>query len=236
MGSKTIFFQSMELKEAKFQQKVEEVLKALEGENYLVEPQRLRKLVEILLRRQKDLVLFSENVRNEHNFSALIRTADAVGVLNIYYTYEGNKTKIYNEHITMGSHKWVFLHRVNNAVETLKKLKEEGFQIVATRLAENSLHFREVDYTKPTVVVVGNELDGVSEEVAQVADFNVVIPMYGMAQSLNVSVATAVILYEAQRQREAKGMYEKPKLSLEEIKRILQKWAYEDIIEDRKRV
>ncbi len=226
----------MELKEAKFQQKVEEVLKALEGENYLVEPQRLKKLVEILLRRQKDLVLFSENVKNEHNFSALIRTADAVGVLNIYYTYDGNKTKIYNEHITMGSHKWVFLHKVNNAVETLKKLKEEGFQIVATRLAENSLHFREVDYTKPTVVIVGNELDGVSEEVAQVADFNVVIPMYGMAQSLNVSVATAVILYEAQRQREAKGMYEKPQLTLEEIKNILRKWAYEDIIEDRKRV
>ncbi len=226
----------MELKEAQFQQKVEEVLKALEGENYLVEPQRLKKLVEILLRRQKDLVLFSENVKNEHNFSALIRTADAVGVLNIYYTYDGNKTKIYNEHITMGSHKWVFLHKVNNAVETLKKLKEEGFQIVATRLAENSLHFREVDYTKPTVVIVGNELDGVSEEVAQVADFNVVIPMYGMAQSLNVSVATAVILYEAQRQREAKGMYEKPQLTLEEIKTILRKWAYEDIIEDRKRV
>ena len=214
---------------------VEEVLKALEGENYLVEPQRLRKLVEILLRRQKDLILFSENVKNEHNFSAIIRTCDAVGVLNIYYTYDGKKTKIYNEHITMGSHKWVFLHRVENAVETLKGLKERGFQIVATRLVGNSVHFREVDYTKPTVVVVGNELEGVSEEVASVADYNVVIPMYGMAQSLNVSVATAVILYEAERQRSLKGFYNKPQLSLEEIKEILRKWAYEDIIEDRRR-
>jgi len=215
---------------------VEEVLKALEGKNYLVEPQRLRKLVEILLRRQKDLILFSENVKNEHNFSAIIRTCDAVGVLNIYYTYDGNKTKIYNEHITMGSHKWVFLHRVENAVETLKGLKERGFQIVATRLVGNSVHFREVDYTKPTVVVVGNELEGVSEEVASVADYNVVIPMYGMAQSLNVSVATAVILYEAERQRSLKGLYDKPQLSLEEIKEILRKWAYEDIIADRKRI
>jgi len=215
---------------------VEEVLKALEGENYLVEPQRLKKLVEILLRRQKDLILFSENVKNEHNFSAIIRTCDAVGVLNIYYTYDGNKTKIYNEHITMGSHKWVFLHRVENAVDTLKGLKEKGFQIVATRLVGNSVHFREVDYTKPTVVVVGNELEGVSEEVAEVADYNVVIPMYGMAQSLNVSVATAVILYEAERQRSLKGFYEKPQLSLEEIKQILRKWAYEDIISDRKRI
>ena len=214
---------------------VEEILKVLEGENYLVEPQRLRKLVEILLRRQKDLILFSENVKNEHNFSAIIRTCDAVGVLNIYYTYEGNKTKIYNEHITMGSHKWVFLHRVENAVKTLKGFKEKGFQIVATRLVGNSVHFREVDYTKPTVVVVGNELEGVSEKVASVADYNVVIPMYGMAQSLNVSVATAVILYEAERQRSLKGFYNKPHLSLEEIKEILQKWAYKDIIEDRKR-
>ena len=215
---------------------VEEVLKALERENYLVEPQRLRKLVEILLKRQKDLILFSENVKNEHNFSAIIRTCDAVGVLNIYYTYDGNKTKIYNEHITMGSHKWVFLHRVENAVETLKSLKEKGFQIVATRLVGNSVHFREVDYTKPTVVVVGNELEGVSEEVASVADYNVIIPMYGMAQSLNVSVAAAVILYEAERQRSLKGFYNNPQLSLDEIKKILQKWAYEDIIQDRRRI
>ena len=99
-------------------------------------------MVEILLKRQKDLIVFSENVKNEHNFSAIIRTCDAVGVLNIYYTYEGNKTKIYNERITMGSHKWVFLRRVRNAVETLKELKEKGFQIVATRLVGDSVHFR----------------------------------------------------------------------------------------------
>ncbi len=212
---------------------VEEYLELLKDENYLVEPQRLKRLLEVLLRRQKDLILFSENVKNEHNFSAIIRTCDSVGVLNIYYTYEGSKTKIYNENITMGSHKWVFLHRVQDAVETLTNLKKEGFQIVATRLVGNSIHFREVDYTKPTVVVVGNELDGVSEKVASVADYNVVIPMYGMAQSLNVSVATAVILYEAERQRSQKGMYNKPQLSLEEIKRILQKWAYEDVIREK---
>ena len=99
----------------------------------------------------------------------------------------------------------------------------------------NSVHFRSVDYTKPTVIVVGNELEGVSEEVGKVADVNVVIPMYGMAQSLNVSVATAVLLYEAERQRSQRGLYEKPQLTLEEIKAILKKWAYEDVIEDRSR-
>ena len=214
---------------------LKKLLETLKGENYLVEPQRLEKILRVLLRRQKDLILFSENVKNEHNFSAIIRTCDAVGVLNIYYTYEGNKTKLYNERITMGSHKWVFLHRVENAVETLKRLKGEGFQIVATRLVGNSVDFRKVDYTKPTVIVVGNELEGVSEEVGKVADGNVVIPMYGMAQSLNVSVATAVLLYEAERQRSQKGFYDKSQLTLEEIKEILRKWAYEDVIKERKR-
>jgi len=83
--------------------------------------------------------------------------------------------------------------------------------------------------------VVGNELEGVSEEVDRIADINVVIPMYGMAQSLNVSVATAILLYEAERQRSKKGFYEQPQLSFEEIKNILEKWAYEDVIEERKR-
>jgi tRNA (guanosine-2'-O-)-methyltransferase len=215
---------------------LDKLFETLKGENYLVESQRLKRLLEVLLRRQKDLLVFSENVQNEHNFSAIIRTCDAVGVLNIYYTYLGKKQKIYNENITMGSHKWVFLHRVEDAVKTLRDLKEKGFQVVATRLVGNSVHFREVDYTKPTVIVVGNELEGVSEEVAAEADYNVVIPMYGMAQSLNVSVATAVLLYEAQRQREAKGFYNRPQLSIEEIKTILRKWAHDDIIEDRKRI
>ena len=215
---------------------IEEVLERLKGGEYLVEPQRLRRLVEVLLKRQKDLVVFSENVKNEHNFSAIIRTCDAVGVLNLYYTYDGNKTKIYNEHITMGSHKWVFLHRVEDAVSTLEGFKKRGFQVVATKISPNSVCFWEIDYTKPTVVVVGNELKGVSEEVSQIADVNMIIPMYGMAQSLNVSVATAVILYEAQRQRSQKGMYDKPQLTVEEIKEILKKWAYEGVIEERKRV
>jgi tRNA (guanosine-2'-O-)-methyltransferase len=213
-----------------FNKYLEEYFEIFSKENFLVEPQRLKRMLKVLLRKQKNLIVFSENVKNEHNFSAIIRTCDAVGVLNIYYTYLGNKTKIWNEHITMGSHQWVFLHKVENAVKTLLDFKKKGFQIIATRLVGNSLHFREIDYTKPTVIVVGNELEGVSEEVAEVADYNVIIPMYGMAQSLNVSVATAVILYEAERQRSAKGLYNKPSLTLEEIRKILYKWAYEDII------
>ena len=199
-------------------------------EKVLVLERRLRRFEEVLKRRQKDLVLFVENVKNEHNFSAIVRTCDAVGVLNIYFYHEGRKSLPINEGITMGAHKWVLLHRVDEPITALKSLRRKGFQVVSTWLDEDSVDFRSVDYTKPTLIVVGNELDGVSERVAELSDVRIKIPMFGMVQSLNVSVATAVILYEAQRQREKKGMYEKSSLSPREIERIIHKWGYEDVI------
>ena len=202
---------------------------------YLVVEKRLRRLKDVLEKRQKDLIVFVDNVKNEHNFSAIIRTCDAVGVLYIYYYHaEGKKAKI-NEGITQGSHKWVFIEKVDNPINKVREFKEKGFQIVATWISKDSVDFRSVDYTKPTVIIVGNELQGVSPELAELADKKIVIPMFGMAQSLNVSVATGIILYEAQNQRWKKGMYDKPSLSKEEISRILRKWAYEDVIRERKR-
>ncbi|MDQ7037720.1 MAG: TrmH family RNA methyltransferase [Aquificota bacterium] len=200
------------------------------GERFLVLDRRIERFREVLVRRQKDLVLFVDNVKNEHNFSALIRTCDAVGVMRILYYYEGRKDVPINESITLGSERWVFLERVQDRTGKLKDLKDTGFQIVVTWLGEDSVDFREADYTKPTVLVVGNELMGVSEEVLPLADLRVKIPMFGMAGSLNVSVATGIILYEAQRQREEKGMYDRPTLSEEEIERIIGKWAFEDVI------
>ncbi len=201
----------------------------------LVLERRLRRFREVLERRQKDLVVFVDDVKNEHNFSAILRTCDAVGVLRVYYYYEGKKDPKINEGITIGAHRWLFIERVYSKEELLGRFKEEGFQIVATWLGEESVNYREVDYTKPTLVVVGNELKGVSEECLKFADVRIKIPMMGMVQSLNVSVATGVILYEAQKQRWEKGLYSKPTLSEEEIEKILHLWAYEKVIEDRKR-
>ncbi|SNZ02860.1 tRNA (guanosine-2'-O-)-methyltransferase [Persephonella hydrogeniphila] len=190
---------------------------------------RAQKIRNILKKRQKDLQIFSDNVTNQHNFSAILRTSDAVGVLYLYYRYLG-EGELINEEITMGSHKWVIHQEVKDINSFFKEKKKEGFQIVATYLSEDSVHFREIDYTKPTLIVVGNEIQGVSKEVLEYADNKIIIPMYGMAQSLNVSVATGVILYEAQRQREEKGMYDKPSLSEEEIENILHKWSTEELI------
>ncbi len=195
--------------------------------NFLT-PQRLKRFREVLERRQKDLIVFAEDVKNEHNFSAIIRTCDAVGVMKVLYSSEAKKIPL-NEGITVGSEKWVEVERVQDPIRKLTELKKLGFQIVATYISSESVNFREVDYTKPTVIVVGNELKGVSEEVLKVSNRKIVIPMVGMARSLNVSVATAVILYEAQRQREEKGMYDKPSLSEEEIEGILEKWAMREV-------
>ncbi len=202
---------------------------------YLVLERRLKRMREVLERKQKDLILFMERVRNEHNFSALIRTAEAVGILEIYYGYEEGKKASINDAITLGAHRWVFIKEVQDVENTLKNLKKQGFQIIVTWLGEDTLDYREVDYTKPSVIVVGNELEGVSSRTLQLADAKVKIPMMGMVQSLNVSVATGIILYEAFRQREKKGMYKKCQLSEKEIEHILYKWVYEEVLKERKK-
>ena len=194
---------------------------------------RLRKIKEVLSRRQRDLRVFVANVKNEHNFSAILRTCDAVGVMYVHYYYEGKDLPI-NRGITIGAEKWVHLIREEDTLKALQRLKEEGFQIVATHLSAKSVDFRDVDYTKPTVVVLGNEYRGVSEDVLRVANVNILIPMYGMVQSLNVSVANAVILYEAQRQRLKAGMYERGNLTEEEYEYFLRLWTYERVISERR--
>jgi len=198
---------------------------------YLVTKKRLEKMKKILYTRQWTLRVFMDYVYSPHNLSAIVRTCDAVNVGKLYYRHQ-KKIKLNNE-ITMGAHKWIFHEYVDDIEEFYKNIKKEGYQIVVTMLDETSIDFREVDYTKPTLIVLGNEVDGVSEVSIKYANKKVIIPMYGMSQSLNVSVANAVMLYEAERQRSIKGMYDKPSLPLELIETTLKKWAYDDILEEK---
>ncbi len=195
---------------------------------YLVTPERLEKMKRILQTRQNTLRVFMDYVYSHHNLSAIVRTCDAVNVGKLYYRHQ-KKVKLNNE-ITMGAHKWIFTEYVEDIEKFYQNIKSKGYQVVVTLLDKDTIDFREVDYTKPTLIVLGNEVDGASEVSIKYADKKVIIPMYGMSQSLNVSVANAVILYEAQRQRAAKGMYDKPSLPPEIIEKTLRKWAYEDII------
>jgi tRNA (guanosine-2'-O-)-methyltransferase len=195
---------------------------------YLVTPQRLERMKKILYTRQDTLRVFMDYVYSPHNLSAIVRTCDAVNVGRLYYRHQ-KKVKL-NSEITMGAHKWIFTEYVEDIENFYKDIKSKGYQVVVTLLDKEAIDFREVDYTKPTLIVLGNEVDGASEVSIKYADKKIIIPMYGMSQSLNVSVAAGVVLYEAQRQRAAKGMYDKPQLSEEIIEKTLRKWAYEDII------
>jgi len=111
--------------------------------------------------------------------------------------------------VTMGAHKWIDLQEVEDPGTFLDEMKSKGFNVVATALTPNAIHFRNYDFTQRTLLIMGNESKGLDEDILSKADYIIKIPMYGMVQSLNVSVAAAVILYEAVRQREEKGLYSK---------------------------
>ncbi len=192
----------------------------------------MEKIETILRRKQPELQLFCDNVHSSQNISAILRSCDGAGVLHFAYSVNDDQTLRIHKTITQGAHRWVERKRIDTADKTdfLKKKKENGYQILVTHIDEGALSFREVDYTRPTVIVMGNEKDGVSKEVLAQADHTIIIPMMGMVQSLNVSVASALILFEAQRQREAAGMYKRARLSETERNRYKAEWIRRDMI------
>ena len=193
---------------------------------------RMERIDESLLRKQPTLQVMLDNVHSSQNLSAIIRSCDAVGVLDIYYTTKENESLRIHKTITQGAHRWTHRYRINydHKVKFLKQKKAQGFQVVVTHLEERAVSFRQIDYTKPTLLVMGNEKDGVSSEIVEMADEVIIIPMQGMVQSLNVSVATALILYEAERQLENAGRYNTPLLSEDKRDEIKAAWVYRDTI------
>lgn len=175
--------------------------------------------------RQTDLTVLAENVYKPHNLSAILRSCDAVGIGTVHAVNPTGGVPTYND-TSASAHKWVDLvvHAdINEAVDTMR---ESGKQVLAAHLSDRAVDFREVDYTVPTAVILGNEKDGVSQRAASLADRHIIIPMLGMVQSLNVSVAAAVILFEAQRQRRAAGMYDEPQMRKAELERLAFEWLH----------
>ncbi len=201
----------------------------------MINQKRKERIKEILSQKQPTLQVMLDDVSNSQNVSAIIRSCDGVGVLNLYYSTKDDLNLRIHKTITQGTHRWLNRERIDykDRVDFLRKRQKEGFQVVVTHLAEKSVSFTKVDYTKPTLLVMGNEHEGISDEVLAVADKNIVIPMRGMAQSLNVSVATALILYEAGRQRDEAKMYDKAQISIESMEKIMEDWIYRDVIRHR---
>lgn len=182
------------------------------------------KMRRVLESRQTDLRVFLDKVHKPHNVSAIVRTSDAVGVHNVHAVLAEGRYRCHPD-FAAGNHRWVKVHVHQNVHEPLAELREQGHQILAAHLSDRAVDFRTVDYTKPTVIVMGAEKDGISEDVAGLVDQHIVIPMLGLGQSLNVSVAAAIILFEAQRQRQIANCYERVMLDEEYRKRTIFEWV-----------
>jgi tRNA (guanosine-2'-O-)-methyltransferase len=186
--------------------------------------ERIARVTGVLSRRQPDLRVVLERITNAHNANAVLRTCDAAGVLNVDVIGSDAELFEVNKAITTRADKWLNLTFHAATRECLAGLKARGLNIAVTHLAENAVDFTELDYTRPWAIVFGNESDGISAEALEMADAGIRIPMLGMAQSLNLSVSAGVILYEALRQRRAKGFFKEKRLSEEEFEALKKKW------------
>ncbi|WP_373092037.1 tRNA (guanosine(18)-2'-O)-methyltransferase TrmH [Zhongshania sp.] len=185
---------------------------------------RFQRLRQVLAYRQPDLTIVTDNVHKSRNLSAIVRTADAAGIGSMHCVIPDKDYKAFRG-TAMGSHSWVKVERKQDVTTALVPLKAQGYQVLAAHLGEGAVDFRDADYTKPTVILMGAEKLGVSPAGCALADAFITIPMMGMVQSFNVSVAAGIILAEAQRQRQLVGLYSKPRLDDESYQRTLFEWA-----------
>ncbi|QOC22423.1 tRNA (guanosine(18)-2'-O)-methyltransferase TrmH [Wenzhouxiangella sp. AB-CW3] len=191
-------------------------------------PERQHRIREVAARRQPDLTVFMERVHKPHNVAAILRTCDAVGVMQAHAVPPTGGIPPLN-HTAQGAQRWVELKRHREAVSGLRELRSAGMALYAAHFSEGAVDFRQPDYTRPTAIVVGTERFGVSSEALAECDGEIVIPMLGMTQSLNVSVATALILYEAQRQRQAAGMYHPRGTDKEPCRGLIERWTAREL-------
>ncbi len=185
---------------------------------------RKNKVFKVLEQRQPDLTIVMENIHDPHNVSAMLRSADAVGIHEVNLVYTTTKYPKIGSKSSSSANKWIGRRKFGSIAECYQQLRSEGFQILATRLDENAKLLYEFDLTKPTAFVFGNEHGGVTDEAANQADTTVYIPMMGMIQSLNVSVACAVTIYEALRQRMGNGFYTNPRFDQEMLEKLKEEW------------
>lgn len=183
-------------------------------------PERHQRILALLDKRQPDLTVCMEGVHKTHNLAAVVRTADAIGISDVHVVWK-NKQMHVSGGSAAGSQNWIDVHSHTNTKDAIAELKKQNMQVLVTNLSDTAVDYREIDYTKPTAIILGQEKFGASQEALELADHDIVIPMVGMVQSLNVSVANAVVLYEAQRQRQLAGLYDKPRLPEERRQRVL---------------
>src|SRR5450432_3116475 len=193
-------------------------------------PEREERIKNVLDKRQQDLTVVLENVFDPHNISAVMRTCDAVGIQDIHIlNTKINKHKKWGARSSSSASKWLSIHQHSDASTCFAELRKKFPLILTTHLSSSAISLYEINFTNPVALVFGNEHDGVSEEIRALANGNFVIPQVGMIRSLNISVACAVSLYEAFRQKQAALHYEKIKIPDMDYQAIWKDWSINNL-------
>jgi tRNA (guanosine-2'-O-)-methyltransferase len=189
-------------------------------------PERELRLKNVLANRQFDLTVVMENVFDPHNVSAVMRTCDAVGIQDIYIlNTKIGKHKKWGARSSSSAAKWLTIHEYDDASVCFSELRKKFSLILTTHLSSNAISLYNIDFTGSVALIFGNEHNGVSEEIRTLADGNFIIPQVGMIRSLNISVACAVSLYEAFRQKQMAANYSSNKIPESDLKLLWDRWS-----------
>jgi tRNA (guanosine-2'-O-)-methyltransferase len=187
--------------------------------------ERRHKIESVLSKRQDDITVVLENVFDPHNISAVMRSCDAVGIQEIYVlNTKIPRHKKWGARSSSSAAKWLTVHQFEDTDECFAELRKKYSTILTTHLSTDAVSMYEVDLTKSIALIFGNEHSGVSKEIIRLADGNFIIPQVGMIRSLNISVACAVSLYEAYRQKQRAGHFEQQKLQSDVYSTLYKQW------------
>lgn len=189
-------------------------------------PERRNKLLAVIEKRQTDLTVVLENVFDPHNVSAIMRTCDAVGVQDLYVV--NTRTPLHKKYgfkSSRSANRWITVHQYANVEECFKEVRRHYSKILTTRLNNDLVGLYSMNLLGSMAIVFGNECYGVSDEVQEYADGSFIIPQVGMIESLNISVACAVTLYEVFRQKTMAGHYEKQSLGGDKLSQLYKDWS-----------
>lgn len=186
---------------------------------------RVDRINQVLSLRQPDLTVILDGVHKPHNIAAILRSCDATGVLDVHIAKP--RCGFGRHHMTSGgTQKWMSAHYYEKVDDAVGALQEKGFQVLAAHKSTQAVEYQQQDYTRPTAFMMGAELDGVTRQVLNRVDGEVYIPMMGMVESLNVSVACAILLSEARRQRLAAGCYSQSRLPDDVLEKLRFEWLH----------
>lgn len=189
-------------------------------------PEREERIRTVLDKRQENLVVVLENVFDPHNISAVMRTCDAVGVQDVYVLNTRiPRHKKWGAKSSSSAAGWLTVRQFENAAECFDVVKRQVDRIYTTHLCTDAVSLYDMQLTGRLALVFGNEHSGVSDEILAYSDGNFAIPQVGIIRSLNISVACAVTLYEAFRQKKAAGQYDRQGLAPRRYEELLSAWS-----------